>query len=255
VLSGLSPNTYTGQVTITATDSITHQSVGTPQTIEVTLTVNAAQSLTVSPFPKGLTINVTSGTTSQAFSINNTGSKPLNWTAALGVDAPSFVSLSAGAGTNLLGGASVSDNVIVNATGVPGGTSYSTTVTASASDPITGKPVASSPAIPITINIAPPVMQLNTHALAYTASVGVNPQVQSVNLTNSGGDGLTWKAHSSRSWLKLGLTHGSDNYQQTSTIPFEVDATGLASGFYTAKVAISPSVGAAQTVTVTLTIT
>jgi len=255
VLSGLSPNTYTGQVTITATDSITHQSVGTPQTVEVTLTVNAAQSLTVSPFPNGLTINVTSGTTSQAFSINNTGSKPLNWTAALGVDTPSFVSLSAGAGTNLLGGASVSDNVIVNATGVPGGTSYSTTVTASTSNPITGKPVAGSPAIPITINIAPPVMQLNTHALAYTASVGVNPQIQSVNLTNSGGDGLTWKAHSSGSWLKPGLTQGSDNYQQTSTIPFEVDATGLASGFYTATVAISPSVGAAQTVTVTLTIT
>ena len=98
-------------------------------------------------------------------------------------------------------------------------------------------------------------MQLNTNTLVYSTSVGVNPQVQSVNLTNSGGDGLTWKASSSQSWLKLGLTKGSDNYQQTSTIPFNVDATGLASGFYKATVVISPSVGAAQIVTVTLTVT
>jgi len=255
VLSGLGPNTYTGQVTITATDSITHQSVGTPHIIMVTLRVIAASSLTVSPSSNGLTINVTSGTMSQAFSINNTGGEPLNWTVALGAGAPSFVSLSAGAGTNLLGGASVSDNVIVNATGVPGGTSYSTSVTVSAFDPITGHPVAGSRAIPITINIVPPSMQLNTNALVYSTSVGVNPQVQSVNLTNSGGDGLTWKASSSQSWLKLGLTKGSDNYQQTSTIPFNVDATGLASGFYKATVVISPSVGAAQIVTVTLTVT
>lgn len=255
VLSGLGPNTYTGQVTITATDSITHQSVGTPHIIMVTLRVIVASSLTVSPSSNGLTINVTSGTMSQAFSINNTGGEPLNWTVALGAGAPFFVSLSAGAGTNLLGGASVSDNVIVNATGVPGGTSYSTSVTVSAFDPITGHPVAGSRAIPITINIVPPSMQLNTNTLVYSTSVGVNPQVQSVNLTNSGGDGLTWKASSSQSWLKLGLTKGSDNYQQTSTIPFNVDATGLASGFYKATVVISPSVGAAQIVTVTLTVT
>jgi hypothetical protein len=65
---------------------------------------------------------------------------------------------------------------------------------------------------------------------------------------------LTWKATSSQSWLKLSLTRGSDNSQQTSNIPFNVDVTGLASGFYTATVVISPSVGAAQPVTVTLTI-
>jgi len=130
-------------------------------------------------------------------------------------------------------------------------------VTVSAIDPITGNPVAGSPVtIPITITIAPPAMQLDTTALAYTTSSGVNPQAQSVNLTNSGGDGLTWKAADpSHNWLKLGMTQGSDNYQQSSTIPFNVDVAGLAPGFYTATVVINPSAGAAQTVTVTLTIT
>src|SRR5204863_4563311 len=132
--------------------------------------------------------------------------EPLNWTAALDAHAPSFASLSAGAGSQLLGGASVSDDIIVNASGVPGGTSYTTSVTVSAIDPITGSFVAGSPTtIPITINIAPPAIQLDKGALVYTTSANVNPQAQVVNLTNSGGDGLTWKVDSpSQSWLTLG---------------------------------------------------
>ncbi|HBE25529.1 MAG TPA: hypothetical protein DDW33_07580, partial [Ktedonobacter sp.] len=79
---------------------------------------------------------------------------------------------------------------------------------------------------------------------------------QSVNLTNIGGDGLTWSAGPpSQPWLTLGLNKGSNNYQQTSIIPFNVDVTGMTSGSYTATVMITPSVGAAQTVTVTLIIT
>ena len=255
--ASLAVRAHSDMVSIAAVDGNGITISGSPQTVNVGLRVMALPSLAVSPLPSGLTINVTSGTTSQAISINNTGGEPLNWTAALASDAPSFATLSAGAGTNLLGGASASDSIIVNATGVPGGTSYTTSVTVSAIDPITGNPVAGSPVtIPITITIAPPAMQLDTTALAYTTSSGVNPQAQSVNLTNSGGDGLTWKAADpSHNWLKLGMTQGSDNYQQSSTIPFNVDVAGLAPGFYTATVVINPSAGAAQTVTVTLTIT
>src|SRR5439155_10761462 len=38
-LSGLTAKAYTGQVTITAVDSVTQQSVGTPRTITVTLSL------------------------------------------------------------------------------------------------------------------------------------------------------------------------------------------------------------------------
>ncbi len=255
--ASLAVGAHSATVSIAAVDGNGITISGSPQTVNVALAVLALPSLAVSPVPNGLTINVTSGTTSQAISIDNTGGEPLNWTAALALDSPSFATLSAGAGANLPGGASASDSIIVNATGVPGGSSYTTSVTVSAIDPITGIPVAGSPVtIPITINIAPPAMQLATNTLAYTTSVGVNPQVQSINLANGGGDGLTWQAaNPSQSWLTLGLTQGSDNYQQSSTIPFNVDVTGLSSGFYTATVVINPSAGAAQTVTVTLTIT
>lgn len=277
--ASLGAGPYKDDISIAAVDSNGITINGSPQTVAVSLKVLAAPSLAVSPSPNGLTINATSGSTSQTVNITNVGGEPLNWTAALGAHAPSFVSLSAGGGSQLLGGASVSDDIIVNASGVPGGTSYTTSLTVSAIDPITGSVVAGSPATvpitiniappatssvvadspataPVTINTAPPVMQLDKKSLAYTTSVGVNPQAQVVNLTNSGGDGLTWKADSpSQSWLTLGLTQDSDNSQHTSTISFNVDVGGMSKGSYTATVVITPSSGAAQTVTVTLTIT
>lgn len=165
---------YSGAVSIAAVDSKGITIKRSPQTVNVVLTVLAAPSLTVNPALNGLTINVTSGTTSQAININNTGGEPLNWTAALGSGAPSLVSLSASAGRNLVGGASAADNVIVNASGVPGGTSYMTSLTVSAIDPITGNIVAGSPTtIPITIKIAPPAMQFDTSTLAYTTAADV----------------------------------------------------------------------------------
>ena len=174
----------------------------------------------------------------------------------LAPNTPTYVSLSAEAGTSLAGGANTSDNVIVDATGVPGGTTVTTSATVSAIDPITGNPVAGSGvSVPINISIPPPAMALDTTTLAYTTTVGVNPSPQSVNLTNTGGDGLTWMAGTpSQTWLTLGLTQGSNNANVTTPIPFKVDVTGLTSGSYTATVTITPSVGAAQTVTVTLTI-
>lgn len=255
--ASLAVGQYNDAVSLSAVDGNGITITGSPQTVGVALAVIAAPSLTVSPSPSGLTINVISGMTSQPISINNTGGEPLDWTAALGKDAPAFAKLSASTGTGVLGGASASDSVIVDATGVPGGTSYTTSVTVNATDPITHNPVAGGPVtIPITINIASPTMQLDTSTLTYASSVGVNPQPQSVNLTNIGGDGLTWTAGSpSQSWLTLSMTKGSDNYQQTSTIPFNVDVTGLTSGTYPAMVTITPSVGGPQIITVTLTIT
>ena len=180
----------------------------------------------------------------------------MNWTAALDSGAPTFVSLSVAAGKNLAGGASTSVDVIVDATGVPGGSTFTTSMTVRAIDPTTGNTVAGSPAsIPITITIPSPAMQLSTTVLAYSATVGVNPASQSISLTNTGGDGLTWSAGTpSQSWLTLGLTSGSDNAGATSTIPFNVNVAGLASGPYTATVVITPSVGSAVIVTVSLTV-
>lgn len=247
---------YNDTVSLAAVNSSGFTINGSPQTVGAALNVIAPPTLTVNPGASGMTISGTSGIVSQQLSINNTGGEPLNWTAALGAGTPSFVSLSASSGSNLTGGSSAGVNVIANITGISGGSTFNTSVTINAVDPLTGNSVAGSPAtIPITISVAPPSMSLNTSTLSYSTTVGVNPSSQSVILANSGGDGLTWTAGTpSQSWLTLGLTGSSDNAGSTSTIPFNIDVTGLASGPYTATVIITPSAGSAQTVTVSLTI-
>ena len=190
----LNAGPYNGAISLAAINASGITISGSPQTVAVALNVLAPPILTVSP--GALPMNVTTGTTSQPISISNTGSEPLNWTATLGIDAPAFVSLSTNAGTNLGGGGSTSVGVIVDATGVAGGSTFTTSVTIRAMDPLTGNVVAGSPfTVNVTINVAPPVMQINTNTLSYTANAGgVNSSALSLTLTNTGGDGLTWSA-------------------------------------------------------------
>ena len=251
--ASLAAGNYNGSISLAAVDAgITI--TGSPQTVGVTLNVLAAPSLTAGP--GSLTFNVATGTTSQPIGIGNTGGEPLNWTAALASGAPSFVSLSATSGTNLAGGANTSVNVIVNATGVAGGSTFTTGVTISAIDPLTGNTVAGSPVtVTVTINVAAPAMQLSAVGLNYTTTANVNPTAQSITVTNTGGNGLTWQAGApSQAWLTLGLTSGNVTSQTSSPVSFNVNVAGLTSGTYTATVLITPSVGSAQTVTITLTI-
>src|SRR5206468_2011896 len=60
---------YKDDISIAAVDGNGIAIAGGPQTVAVSLKVLAAPSLAVSPSPDGLTINVTSGSTSQAVNI------------------------------------------------------------------------------------------------------------------------------------------------------------------------------------------
>jgi hypothetical protein len=250
--AALAAGSYTGSISLAAVDggiAIT----GSPQTVGVTLNVLAPPALTAGP---GLTFNVITGTSPQPITIANNGGEPLNWTAVLGAGAPGFVSLSAGAGTNLAGGTSTTVNVIVNATGVPGGSTFTTSVIISAIDPITNLAVTGSPStVSITINIAPPQMALSANSLTFTTTVGNNPAAQPITIQNTGGDTLTWAAGApSAVWLTVSPTSGSDTASQSAPITFNVNVAGIAAGTSTATVVITPSAGAAVTVTVTLTV-
>ncbi len=253
--STLNSGNYSDTISLAAVSAGGITIMGSPQTIAVTLHVLAPPALALST--STLTFDVATGTTSQAIEISNTGGEPLNWTALPGGDAPAFVSLSASSGTNLAGGTGTLLGVIVDASGVAGGSSFRGSVIVSATDLLTGNVVSGSPfKVSITINIAPPAMQLNTNTLSYTTNAGINPPAQSLLLTNSGG-GLTWTAGApSQAWLSLGVKGGSVEANATSSIPFNIDVIGtaLGSGPYTATVVITPSLGPPQTVTVTLTV-
>ncbi|HLH62931.1 MAG TPA: hypothetical protein VKV20_14715 [Ktedonobacteraceae bacterium] len=252
--ASLSAGTYNGTVSLAAVDSNGMTTEGSPQQVGITTNVIAAPVLNAGP--GALTFNVNTGSSDQQIAINNAGGEPLNWTAALDPNAPSFVSLSATSGTGLVGGTGTSIDVIVDASGLQGGTTYTTSATISAIDPITGNAVVGSPVtVPITINIAPPTMQLSSDSLTFTANVGVNPDTQAITITNTGGNSLTWTTDTpSQSWLAVSPTSGSDDAGQSSSLTFAVDVTGLSAGTYSATVDITPSSGNVVTVTVSLTV-
>ena len=254
--SALAAGTYTGAISLAAVDSKGMAITGSPQSVSITLSVYSPPVLSTGP--ASLSFNLATGTSSHQVSINNTGGKPLNWSAALDPAAPAFVSISSPtSGTNLAGGGTgASITITVNATGLKGGSSYSTSVTVSAVDPLTGKSIGGSPSvIPITINISPPAMKLSKTKLAFTTTANNNPPSKTITITNTGGDGLTWNVGTpSQSWLTVAPGTATDTSQYTSTPSFSVDVTGMTAGTYTAKVDFMPSAGATKTVTVTLTI-
>src|SRR6266478_6193102 len=182
---------YPGSISLAAVDDNGITIAGSSQAVGVTLNVLTAPQLTAN---QGLSFHVPTGTSSQQITIANTGGAPLNWTAALASTAPSFITLSAGSGTNLLGGTSTTTSVNINATGLPGGSSYTTSVTITAFDPITGNVVVGSPStIVVTITISPPQMTLSASSLAFTTTAGSNPAAQTISIQNTGGDTLSWK--------------------------------------------------------------
>ncbi len=150
--AALAAGKYRGSISLAAVNGGT-TITGSPQTVGVTLKVGSPPGLTAGP---DLSFTTTAAG-SQQISINNTGGGPLNWTAALAKHAPRFVSLSQSAGTNLAAGTSTSILVNVDATGVPAGSSFTTSVIVSAIDPATGLTVPGSPArVSLTINMPTP---------------------------------------------------------------------------------------------------
>lgn len=257
--ASLSPGSYNADISLAAVNG-GMAIAGSPENVGVTLKVLAASALSVGP--SGLSFKSASGTSTKPITIANVGGGPFNWTAALDPAAPSFVSLSASSGSHLKAGKSTSIRVIVDAAGVNSGT-YTTSVTISAIDPITGNAVAGSPTtIPIRIHIASapkvdpskaPMIQLNTPSLSFKTKAGNNQLSRNLTISNTGSSTLTWTVgQPTVNWLTMTPASGSDPSGASSKIKFTVDAKGLAKGKYTVTVVIKPARSAAVGVTVNL---
>ncbi len=99
--ASLAAGTYNGTISLAAVDGNGITITGSPQQVGITTNVLAAPALNAGP--GALTFNVDTGSSNQQIAINNAGGEPLNWTAALDPNAPSFVSLSSTSGSSLAG--------------------------------------------------------------------------------------------------------------------------------------------------------
>jgi BACON domain-containing protein len=204
--------------------------------------------------PDTITFDASIGIASQIVTIGNTGNEPLSWTAELDSGSPAFISLATLSGMNLAGGADTTLNVNINTTGITGASTFTASMTINAYDPQTGKAIIGSPVtIPITINVVPPTMQLSVTSLNFTATPGNNPPSQTVDITNTDSNTLTWTIDKPpQSWLTVSPSTGSEAPGDTSSAIFSVDGTDLTSGNYYANTTITPSLGAPATITVKL---
>ena len=102
-----------------------------------------------------------------------------------------------------------------------------------------------TPSTPLGLGVSP-------SSLTFTATAGAaNPTAQDISLTNGGSAPLTFTATTNvPTWLSVSPGSGT----VPDTLSVQPNITGLAAGTYDATVTITPSEGAAQTVSVILTL-
>ncbi|MBI3461176.1 BACON domain-containing protein, partial [Candidatus Acetothermia bacterium] len=100
-------------------------------------------------------------------------------------------------------------------------------------------------------NNAGPSLQVSSSTLSFASEVsGTAPAPQTVDIRNTGGGTLSWKASADQNWVTLDPTSGT----APSTVKVIVNPGGLAEGTQQAKITVTPDDAkvSAQTVTLTL---
>jgi hypothetical protein len=139
-IAGLSPGTYSAQISILALDAVGQTAQGSPQTLTVTLNVTQPCSLQVGSTSLSFTVQQGQTSTGQNVSISSIGScaLPISWSASGNA---TWLVLSPTSGTDQGSGSSI--GVSINAAQLTAG-SYTGTITLSATDK-SGAAIVGSP--------------------------------------------------------------------------------------------------------------
>lgn len=181
-----------------------------------------------------LTFNMVDGGTAPAAQSVGLVGDSINWTATA---SEAWVQLANASGT-APGSASVGIDPSMLSVGT-----HTATVTfsdSSSTDTVT---------LNVTLNVLPQLGIVGGPTLAFNMVTGGQaPQDQSVSLT---GNGLSWNAAASASWIQLGSTSGT----APSNVTIGINPAGLAAGTYTATVTFTDSANIqSQTLNITLNI-
>lgn len=261
----LTPGTYTGQITLAATDSRGSPASGSPQVITVTLTVQPPCTL-AQPSSSALLFTAIAGGANplmQSVTLTSSGSCvwPVHWSTTV-TPAASWLTLSAPTGSLTTLSQQGSLAVGVNAGGLAPGT-YSTQVKISAADSVGTTADQSPQTFSVTLTVLQPCTLQNLPAqIVLTASAGQTTaatQALTLGETGSCNGGVAWTAtgdSGSSAWLNLSATSGMDS-GGGSTIVLSASARQLPPGSYTGQITISANnngmvlQGSPQTIKVT----
>jgi uncharacterized protein (TIGR03437 family) len=236
--SGLSANTYSGSITVTATASGV---LNSPFIIPVTLTVSS-NLLTATPSPLNFTYSL--GGTAPAAQTLNVGStiSGLSFTAAAGA---SWVGVTPGGGTT-----PQALSVSILPAGLTAGT-YHSTVT------LTSAGAGNSPlAVPVNLTVsAEPLLTVNPATVSLNYTTGGTAPTASVAVGTSNGAAAAFSVStatvSGGSWLQASPLSGSS----PASLLVSIVGAGLTTGTYMGTITVSAPGFISATVAVTLVVT
>ena len=199
----------------------------------VALTVSAAGALAVTPATDLASTGPVGGPfapSSQAYTLQNTGGVPINWTAA---KLQTWTTLSAASGTLAVGAtATVTVTINTGANALAAG-SYTDTVTFTNTTNGSGNTTRA-----VALTVTTPGVLAVTPATGLTSSGPVGgpfaPSSQTYTLQNTGGTSLNWTAAKTQAWTSLFVTSGSLAPGASVTVDILINnaANALAAGTY-----------------------
>ena len=263
--SGLSPGTYAGQIGLEGRDSSNNTVSGSGQVVSINLVVQPACTLT-QPSSSSLAFSGAQGGANPiAPTLLITGTGNCAWPLTLSFSAFSAPWLSAQFPTgNTIKASGQSVAFVVNAdlqqltSGPPISASFTISAIDSAGTVATGSPQQ----VTATLTVLPPCLPVVPPTLTFTAVQGQSspmPQTVSLSEKNTCSYPLNWHVATGASWLLLSTPSADSGGGSSFTV--SVNSAGLVANTYTGTITVSATdnngrtVGAPQTITVTLNVT
>ncbi|MBI4875712.1 MAG: hypothetical protein HY822_13845, partial [Acidobacteria bacterium] len=241
-ISGLAVNTYSGTVTFASGSST--------QTLNVTLNLNAGSTISANPNPVYITAQSGTSAVSQSVTVTNTTGSQVTVTPSISSGAGW---LSTSGAVTIAASSTGSITFQANPTGLSLGTQ-----TGSVTLTPTGGGTAIQVPVYFTVS-ATPSITLNKSTLSFNTTTA--QLTDSFSLTNSSASAITYTIGVSytngSNWLSVNpLGGGTLNASTQQTVNVSAITTGLATGNYYATITVTPTSpsGAAQTVSVTLSV-
>lgn len=168
----------------------------------------------------------------QTLTVSNQGGGTLNWSASedqgwLDIS-PTSGSLGQGQSTGI--SVTVSDVDLTNG-------EYQGLVTVSSSNAINSPQTA---AVSLTY-LQKPRIGLSGTSLSFATEEEVDPAIQTVTITNTGGGTLTWSGSDGAAWLSLAPSSGSLGQGQSQLVQVSVSPGSLAAGAYETSISVVAS--------------
>jgi len=232
-LAGVLPGTYTGTITISSGSADVTNS---PRTVSVTLTV-ASVTPVIGVTVSALSFAADAGTNplAQSFTVNNTGSGSLSWTAAATTaSGGNWLSI-----TPTSGSTGTSVQVTVSSAALAIG-AYSGTITITSSSLGISNPTLTIP-VSLLVRSITPFMAVTPASLSFSATPGgAAPPAQTVSLVNTGAGVLNWAATvttTGGNWLIVSPLSGA----APSTLTVSIDNSRLGAGKFTGSITLKAS--------------